>query len=763
MQLNLKQKSLWFVAISAFVLLAAYSLISLLYIREVTTHLLDGNIARTTAIAADIDQFIARAGGKVTRIAALPALVYGLEMLDSNRPGRQIAASETLHYIFLESDVFTNGVFLMNHEGKILWSEPPDLGLLDTPFPDYAAIHSRFLAERDRSYIVTTARNASTGLQILVSSPLVNRQNEIVGGLVGVIPADHSTILGAMERQSNDQAMAAYLIDEAGTSITGIDSSHTELRVDPKSIVAIRAQESLKTARPEIVRFDDIVAAVAPTGSAPWAVTLMQNEEIALADTRRLRLLLTGFGSVFILLATSSFFFVVRSFTKPIEILTAGARLVAAGDENVRFTSGRTDEIGVLAAALDEMNSKRKEAAQFKVAKEAAERANRTKSSFLANMSHELRTPLNAIIGYSEMLHEDALHIGNAAMASDLAKVRTAGKQLLSLINNVLDLSKIEAGRITVVPESFDVREVIDEVLISIHPLAAKNNNRVVITAPEELNMYSDRTLFRQVLLNLAGNACKFTESGTVEIESRTEVKGGNAWIRTTVRDTGIGIQSQHLVKLFEPFTQADPSTTRKYGGTGLGLAISRKCCQLMGGDITVWSVPEKGSEFTVDVPAELPSSETEAPRDLEAAPAPANPHKLVLVIDNDHTARELMSRLLRKEGYEPVCASGGQEGIALARSCKPLAITLDVVMPDMNGWATLDFLVHDPELQDIPVIIVTILDEKDRSRASGACDYLTKPVDAERMRKALEGCTKPHTAELAAAGGTRDGVISHA
>jgi signal transduction histidine kinase/DNA-binding response OmpR family regulator len=367
------------------------------------------------------------------------------------------------------------------------------------------------------------------------------------------------------------------------------------------------------------------------------------------------------------------------------------------------------------------------------------EAADRHKSEFLANMSHELRTPLNAIIGYSEMLQEDAADLGAEQFTDDLKKINTAGKHLLELINAVLDLSKIEAGKMELYLESFDVAGLIRDIAAVIQPLADKNANRLDVRCPATVGtMHADLTKVRQALFNLLSNACKFTERGTVSLVVAREAAGGEDWMRFSVSDTGIGMTPEQLTKLFEAFTQADAATTRRFGGTGLGLALSRRLCRMMGGDVTVESEPGRGSTFTIGLPAQV--SEAEEPA-APAPPAETAPTGIgtVLVIDDEAAVRDLMHRFLTREGFRVVTASGGEEGLRRARELRPDTITLDVMMPGVDGWAVLSALKADPQVADIPVVMLTIVDDKNLGYALGAADYLTKPIDRERLITVLK------------------------
>ena len=374
--------------------------------------------------------------------------------------------------------------------------------------------------------------------------------------------------------------------------------------------------------------------------------------------------------------------------------------------------------------------------------------ASQHKSQFLANMSHELRTPMNAIIGVGEMLLEDARDLGHDEQIEPLERILRAGKHLLTLINDILDLSKIEAGRMELQLESFPVSSLVEDVVTTIRPLVEKNANRLRVECPADLGLlHADPTRVRQALLNLTSNAAKFTENGLVTISATRRHEGDGDWITLAVADTGIGMTAEQTAKLFQDFTQADASTTRKYGGTGLGLAISRRFCRMMGGDIIVQSVPGQGSTFTISLPARgAPAEGASTRRTVTSASSPRSGDRLptVLVVDDDPTVRELMERYLVKEGFSVVTAAGGIEALSRARELAPAALTLDIMMPDLDGWTVLAALKGDPALADIPVVVVTILDERNRGFALGATEYLVKPVDRDRLLGVLRAvCTR--------------------
>ena len=374
----------------------------------------------------------------------------------------------------------------------------------------------------------------------------------------------------------------------------------------------------------------------------------------------------------------------------------------------------------------------------LKVARDQAEATSRTKSSFLANMSHELRTPLNAIIGLTDMLVNNAPRFGTEKAVEPLRRVHRAGTHLLDLINQVLDLSKIEAGKLEINVETVRVLPLVEEVIGTARPLAEHNKNKLSIECPADLpGIDADAMRLRQILLNLLSNSCKFTKGGNVMLCVARSAHEQRDWIEFAVSDTGIGMNADQMERLFEEFSQADASTARQYGGTGLGLAITRRLCQMMGGDVTVTSEIGKGSTFTVRLPvAQMLST---AQQETGAPSTELHRGEYVLVIDDDQTARDLMAEYLRQAGFAVITAAGGREGLRLAKQYHPIAITLDVVMPDLDGWTVLSALRGDPELSYVPVIMATIVDERRHAMALGAAGYLTKPIDRQKLVELMQ------------------------
>jgi two-component system, NtrC family, sensor kinase len=550
----------------------------------------------------------------------------------------------------------------------------------------------------------------------------------------------------------------AYVVDAQGRLIAHPDISLVLRNTDMSKLAQVRAARAAASGgagtgenpaetvqEAENIEGRKVLTAYARVAPLGWLMFVELPAEEAYAPLyaalKRLAFVLLG-ALGFAVLAGM---FLAGRMVGPIQALQAGAARIGRGDLSQRIAIKTGDELEALADQFNDMAGQLQESyagleqkveertREVEEKSRQLEMASQHKSQFLASMSHELRTPLNAIIGLTEMMVTNAARFGTEKAAEPLRRVQRAGTHLLGLINQVLDLSKIEAGKLELSPESVNLAPLIDEVVGTARQLAEQNNNRLIDESQPNLGqLIVDPMRLRQILLNLLSNACKFTKQGEVTLRVRKMVNGRN-WIEFAVADTGIGMTPAQQAKLFEEFTQADSSTARQYGGTGLGLAITRKLARMMGGDVTVTSEPGKGSIFTVRLPGSADSLAKSSIGSDGSRPPSTN---CVLVIDDDATARELIADHLKAEGFSVVTAAGGVEGLKLAKELSPTAITLDVMMPDLDGWSVLAALRQDPELADIPVIMVTIVDEHRRGIALGAAGYLTKPIDRERLHR---------------------------
>ncbi len=432
---------------------------------------------------------------------------------------------------------------------------------------------------------------------------------------------------------------------------------------------------------------------------------------------------------------------------------------------------------------LKEIDRHQETLEQLTDAKDDAERANNAKSDFLANMSHELRTPLNAVLGYSEILLEDAELDGRGEEIADLQKISAAGKHLLAMVNDILDISKIEAGKADLYLETFDLDNFVYEVEATSRPLAAKNTNAFVLEKGEDLGeVRMDATKLRQSVLNLLSNAAKFTQNGQITLSINRIERDGQDWITIAVRDTGVGISDENMNNLFRNFSQANASITAKFGGTGLGLSLSQNLCSLMGGEITLESQLGEGSCFTIHLPAnvaELPQSDDdqetesnaigeqqdsaqlnhevqdgadetqldEAIQDLRKIGASADTRgdqPSILVIDDDPDFLEVSERMLEREGYKAITTDAPEVALEVARNSQPVAILVDVLMPGLDGWDVIETLRADADTSNIPVIMISNNDNREKARRHKASGFLEKPLDAGKLRALIEDIFEP-------------------
>jgi len=544
----------------------------------------------------------------------------------------------------------------------------------------------------------------------------------------------------------NETSLDRTLIDKLraeGAALLALGTStNSVFALRNSSLMQRQASTALQSSLAAIaVQMEDLVLSLVARAEKQARDTTALTDH-ALDNTRYWLIAISLFSLV--VAAGIVWFFVLRYLIARLRQVSTSMMAVASGQLDAPLPQPGADELGDMSRALlvfrDNAREIRQAREEAEAARQQAEAASRTKSAFLANMSHELRTPLNAIIGYSEILREDAQDRGDAASEADLVKIETAGKHLLGLINDILDLSKIEAGRMDLHLEDVDLSKLMSEVRVLVTPLMDKNGNRFEIDAPEDLGaMHVDLVKLKQSLINLLSNAAKFTKDGLVTLTlSRSVFASGQPMVNFAVRDSGIGMNAEQIGRLFQAFTQADASTTRNYGGTGLGLTITKHFCTMLGGDVTVESEPGKGSVFTIVLPDGLRQG-TAAPRPEAALAESGNAAGMtILIVDDDPAVHDVLRATMAKEGYRLLHAYDGAQALEIARRERPDVITLDVMMPKLDGWTVLGKLKSDPALAPIPVIMLTIVDERTTGYSLGASEYMTKPVDRNRLLELL-------------------------
>ena len=693
---------------------------------------------------------------------------------------QQSAPLDALAPILLEQNsqaaaiyyVSTSDVSRYYPMGTLEGNAPPDTKLTKEPWfaPTGPAANPQRLTTWSPLYL----DGAGNGLMITTCTPIYPS-----GAFAGVVCLDVTLghLLDHLTELKLTPSSYAFLTDASGRLIAGPPSAIKELtgfdtipvpqdRSQPigltlaDSAISTIVQSDQTDIQTTKIGGKSVFMATAKLNDLDWRLTVVAPIDEVTAESNTvaaaiqngtattIRSTILAIIGFFILAIFGAAIFSVRM-TRPIAVLVAGTQRVARGDLNTTLPITSSDELGMLACSFNQMIEQlRAQRSTTELARVAAEQANRAKSEFLANMSHELRTPLTAIIGYSDLLGRQVRDSGTMN-GTDIDNIRRAGNHLLSLINDILDLSKIEAGKMDLDLEIFKVAPMIDDLVVTAQPLIEKNGNTLVVRCDERAgSMYADITKIRQVLLNLLSNAAKFTENGTITLKISREKFDQQDWMCFKVADTGIGMSTEQIQNLFKAFTQADASTTRKYGGTSLGLALSRRLCILMQGDITVSSEKDVGSTFTIRLPIVLGDKDVDA--EVLAAAHDEDLHKLVLaksnnwigslvlVIDDDPAVRDVLSRYLTQEGFLVETAETGEEGQRLVHEIRPDIVILDVFLPGIDGWAVLAALKATPEVADIPVIMLTIAEEKERSISMGAANYLLKPIDRTHLIEIL-------------------------
>jgi len=683
-------------------------------------------VARTLQDGLDILQ--AAAGDESLRRAVLAR--------DGDRLGEHVRAAQGRYSHF-------SAVLALDVAGVVLASS------IDPPI-----VVGRNLREREYFQGVLRTRGpyyspvpfigAATGLpSFAIASPIRGPRGDLLGVLAGSVTLEHLTRLLAPARGPDGNHGAVYLVSSARVILAHTDPGKRAVKV---SEADAGAREVLAGRRGSITWTDGSgeaqLGVFAPLPEIGWGLVYTRPSPSWLFAARYL---FPGFLSallVILVAAAAAGTLAARHLSRPITDLERAVSRLRAGEFATRLSEDRHDELGDLAAAFNRMTTALQDLyanLEAKVAERTATlkatnlelaQASQVKSEFLARMSHDLRTPLNAVMGFTDLLLTQQVGPLTDKQQRYLGHVANAGRHLLELINDILDLTRVESGRLEIHPEPCDVPLILDEMLALFRTQAQVKRMTLAVEIGTPLGeLMADRIRLQQIVHNLLSNALKFTaEGGLVTVTARQT----GMELEITVRDTGIGIPPEDHQRIFEAYEQAGAAEGRQKG-TGLGLAITKRLVELHGGSIRVESAPGQGSAFIVRLPGASPTDARPGETDVS--------RPLVLVIEDDLRAAELIREHLTGGGYRVVLVASGHAGLGAAQRLLPHAIMLDLGLPDMDGWQVLHRLKVDPATQAIPVLIVSARERGQFGLSLGAVDWLVKPVDAQRLLGALQRC----------------------
>jgi signal transduction histidine kinase len=720
--LNLSQKAWFFVAVSVAALLLVYIVFSNYYFREQEGELLNGRIGTAAMMSQEFHELFDRGVDRLKMMASLPALVYGLQELEANREGQQISAWTTLHYLVYENDVFLNGIFLVDRGGRILWSEPTDVDLLGTSYPGYTETQAQGARDEESNATFTLRRDPGDS-EFLISVPVTDDDGGLVATLIGAIPVDHETVRNILQRNPNGHG-AAHLLDDSGRVVSTTDPARAFQVVDYWKIIA-NLSDAVVT-RFEDTHSDDAIVAAAPIIGSPWTIATDQKASEALADIEQLKGLLIGFGLVFTMFAMGSLLFILRSFTKPVEMLTDAARRIGGGDLSVGFNLDRNDELGVLARSLDEMQKKLKSSYELLMRSEKMA----LMGQVVAGLAHELNNPLTIVIGNIQMMQ---MREHNEKNQQALTRVKDGADRASRIVKNLLTYARQEKPE----RKQTDVNTIITKTLdLRVYELKVSNIDVSLDLHAGLPKTMADPHQLQQVFLNLIVNAeqAMIEAHGKGSLHIRTQSEGERILI--TFSDNGPGIPEDRLHRIFEPFF-----TTKSVGkGTGLGLSICQGIILEHGGKIDVDSTVGRGTTFLVELPVQR-STPAAAPQAGAGNHKTVINQKKILVVEEEVQIRDLLVDVLKGQGHNVDTVSTGSRALELIGRTSYDLILTDVTMPEISGqelYASIQQ--HAPDLESRVVFLTGDLmnTETVRFLESTGRAWLGKPFDIEALRRTV-------------------------
>jgi len=669
--LNLKQKSFLFVGISVTVLVAVYAGLSEYYLSQSTSRRLQERLQRAQNAAGNVDAFFARGIAKLDVIASLPLLLNGLSAIRPDNAGKEIPTQDTLHYLVYKSDIFTDGVYLLNDRGQIIWTEPHDQKMIGNTYAPFSELRDVVRAETGGTTFRIWPAAAGRHEDILLSVALVNRDGQVEGYLVGAIPTNHPAIVSAFESRSAP-GVNMQLVSRDGVAITSTDPNRV-MRQLPYPQAAVQRIETDQEGVIEPRQPVGQIIAYKSLTKAPFFITSDVPAETALEDIRALRTTLTAIGILSMTIIMATLIFVVRSFTKPVELLTEEARRIGAGHMDGSFTTNRSDELGVLAHTLQDM----KERLQSSYDRLLQSEKMALIGQVVAGIAHELNNPLTIIIGHTEMM---LLKGVDDQHRQPLTRIHDGAERASKIVKNLLTFARKKP------PERLlsDTNKLIAKTL-ELRAYELKVNNIELITdlAPDLPSIMCDPHQLQQVLLNLIVNAeqAMLEANGKGRLTIRTRANNGSILI--VVDDNGPGISMDNLRRVFDPFF-----TTKPVGkGTGLGLAICQGIVAEHGGKLRVDSTPGFGATFTVELPIAHRSHEKPVSSAVASVQKVDRP-RTVLIVDDETHMRDLLADILRADGHGVFTAATGQEALDLISNNSFDMVITDMKMPDLDGAA---------------------------------------------------------------------------